>query len=628
MDGHSFLEGIDYCTPGELVSAFKSLDNAIIPSPEVLRIRIQELSNLYNCHFVPHSTGPSRTTQIYCCRHRTTFYQCKAVLKFDYYPDTHRVFFESCDIQHTHTVGQITSQRMRNQLTKLQREKIKKSTKEGMNAAQIRMKYKLTCSKDALYDARRAELKSMKEKETQNLINEMSSWSHWSNQILIDEDHRFNGCYVIHDPISKCTYANDICVLDDTSCTNYFGLPLLVMISEDENGRDQVLSFSIMMSRTKNDFLDYFRYVKNIIGKIRLFVCDRNKTQISALKEIWPASNIIYCGIHIGRNIRDKVGPKMYMLYEQMRSLVITEDKFIEACKKHIGSHPNTKSAKFLIKLLEEQEHWLPSYISHYVHCGNDTSNRVEGFFGSLKNLIDHKLQPLAGLMRAMYIRGERLLIASMNDKRISLPSDLMSEDDVNNLGTLPLTIIYSEYIDLHERGSLDKEYNHLCCKNHLIYGLPCKHLILQRIIDNRVPLLTIDDIQMRWRHVEYQDIVKKMPNTVEKVTVNKKSNNDWSYSACVDKFEKFFSVAKRSEQVRNILNETLNTLCSIEHQNGLDEEILPPKNLLISGAPECHPRNNVERSGAPRIKRKYRCSICNSDQHTAPRCPIALSQS
>ena len=58
------------------------------------------------------------------------------------------------------------------------------------------------------------------------------------------------------------------------------------------------------------------------------------------------------------------------------------------------------------------------------------------------------------------------------------------------------------------------------------------------------------------------------------------------------------------------------------QHQNDTNEEILPPNNLLIPGAPKTHPRKNVDQlhdkikihgSGAPRIKKQYRCSICHA---------------
>ena len=44
-------------------------------------------------------------------------------------------------------------------------------------------------------------------------------------------------------------YAKDICFVDDTICTNYSDFPVVAMIAEDENGRNELLAFFLMESR-------------------------------------------------------------------------------------------------------------------------------------------------------------------------------------------------------------------------------------------------------------------------------------------------------------------------------------------------------------------------------------------
>ena len=184
----------------------------------------------------------------------------------------------------------------------------------------------LTCTKDVLYAARRKEIEQLKGNEINNLLNEMKQWKNWSNIINVNKDNKLESFYVFHDPISRANYSSDICIIDDTSCTNYFGMPLLVILSEDENARSQVVSFSIMSSRTSSSFEEYFKVVKDKVGEIRLFICDRNKTQIKALKTVFPKCKIIFCAVHIGRNIKEKVGNEMFDLYQKLRCLEITEE--------------------------------------------------------------------------------------------------------------------------------------------------------------------------------------------------------------------------------------------------------------------------------------------------------------
>ena len=235
-------------------------------------------------------------------------------------------------------------------------------------------------------------------------------------------------------------------------------------------------------------------------------------------------------------------------------------------------------------------------------------------------------MQTLANLTKAVYLRGKSLLITSINDKRISLPNDLMALNDTEQVGTFALTLLLSEYMDLHNMGVLSKEYSESCCKNHLLFGLPCKHLLLARMKLDANPLVTLDDIPQRWRRSIYSQCNE--PNTITTIVKKHIPNDDWSYASCVSKFERYFSFAKRSQEIRDILDKTLNTLQSIEHISGEDGDILPPRNLLISGPEKTHPRNNVDHSGAPRKRKKYSCSICGSDSHTAPRCPANILKS
>ena len=132
-----------------------------------------------------------------------------------------------------------------------------------------------------------------------------------------------------------------------------------------------------------------------------------------AIKEVFPDSHIIFCRVHIGKNIRDKVGIEMAHVFKEVFSGKMAESEFLDVCEQHIANNNGTKSSKFLEKLLTQKEHWLPSLTGTYVHLDNQTTNRVEGFFGTLKNLLEHNIQTLANVVRAMYNRAERLSITA-----------------------------------------------------------------------------------------------------------------------------------------------------------------------------------------------------------------------
>ena len=55
-----------------------------------------------------------------------------------------------------------------------------------------------------------------------------------------------------------------------------------------------------------------------------------------------------------------------------------------------------------------------------------------------------------------------------------------------------------------------------------MIYMLPCKHLILKRINENIIPLLTLEDIPTRWLHNQHYNVMKNVPNTIEQMKISK----------------------------------------------------------------------------------------------------------
>lgn len=612
------------CTPSELIDEFRSL-NGFFPTIQALTEKIREISTKYKCPFISYSAGPSRLTQIYACSHLKTIFNCQAKAKFSY--EDGFVRFVECDKEHSHKPNEPTRMNMRNCLTLLQRERIKHLTTEGQSAYSIRLRENLKCTKDVLYNIRRPILENIRAHEMENLLHELNNGNSWINNVLKENDTNvFCGCHCIHDVICNKSYAKDICIVDDTSCTNKYGFPVLVMIVEDENGRSQLLAFSLMKTREATEFDQFFEKVKAKVGDIRLFVADRNQIQMNSIKRTWPNCLIINCSIHIGRNIRS-VSVELYNLYEKMRHLQITEEEFLNACIEFIQDDTVSDGKTTIQNIIDTKEYWLPSVIIKYKHCDNETSNRAEGFFGSLKNLLEHKIETLANVIRAIYIRAERMYLSSINEKPMSVPDELISEQDSFKVGKLALSLVYSEYIDLNKKGSLMKEYSPDCCKIHAMFDLPCRHLMLKRILNDDYPILTLADFSERWIRADDYNVTP--PNNQTFIIPRQKpANADNSYSSYLARFERYFSSAARSASIRQILDNCINELQTNEHQNATEsDELQPPSSIPLAGRPFTHPRNNVDFKTNGK-KKKYHCSHCGSDDHTLPRCPFILRDS
>lgn len=64
-----------------------------------------------------------------------------------------------------------------------------------------------------------------------------------------------------------------------------------------------------------------------------------------------------------------------------------------------------------------------------------------------------------------------------------------------------------------------------------------------------------------------YTIILNEM-NTVSIRTTQTIKDDDWSYTACIDRFERYFTAAKRSQPIQEILQETIEKLEKIENES------------------------------------------------------------
>ena len=203
---------------------------------------------------------------------------------------------------------------------------------------------------------------------------------------------------------------------------------------EDQNARKQLAAFAVTRDGTKDSIISFLSRLNEHTGDIRLVVMDRNKTQASAVRETFPQCSILYCALHIGRNIKSHFGPTHCLcrqyLYMAMKSGLIAPSEFSALLMTRINPELTSKNDRFLHNLVKETARSLPSETARPKDRGNDTSNRVEGFFGSLKNLIDHKRVTLATLARATLLRVTRMRLRSSTDKSLALPPDTLDPSE------------------------------------------------------------------------------------------------------------------------------------------------------------------------------------------------------
>ncbi len=87
----------------------------------------------------------------------------------------------------------------------------------------------------------------------------------------------------------------------------------------DPNGRIQLVAFGYISGKDTDAYVEFLTMFKELAYSERkksminepignIIVCDRSKAQTKAVKRIFTESKIIYCKVHILRNIRSYLG--------------------------------------------------------------------------------------------------------------------------------------------------------------------------------------------------------------------------------------------------------------------------------------------------------------------------------
>ena len=72
-----------------------------------------------------------------------------------------------------------------------------------------------------------------------------------------------------------------------------------------------------------------------------------------------------------------------------------------------------------------------------------------------------------------------------------------------------------------------------------MIYGLPCRHLLLQRLKNDQNPLLSADDVPRRWHRGTCYGVIPQTKSTLTREKFSSiPASSDWGYSSCIHKFE------------------------------------------------------------------------------------------
>jgi hypothetical protein len=208
-------------------------------------------------------------------------------------------------------------------------------------------------------------------------------------------------------------------MIDDTFCTNRFDLPIISVIAPDFNLKNQLVGFGYIPDRRQESYSQFLSFLKSYLTEVNCFVTDRSVAQIAALRKNYPNAFLIYCKIHIQRNV-DSHFPhsEIPLHFNGLFNGTESEEEFFKYIHEKTKDF-SQKQQRFIENLMAESNHWLPSHVNKLRHYGNVTTNRIEGFFGVLKPSLDHKINTLLHVANSIKSMAETAAMHIYQEKKL-----------------------------------------------------------------------------------------------------------------------------------------------------------------------------------------------------------------
>ena len=348
-------------TPSGFIDFLYGLQGTTIVSISELKTRIKDESIKYICPYSCIDSNFNKNDRnIYymkfvCKFHTQRLGNCKSSFLLRIKDNVIITFTFLCHY-HNHKINNYSIGSKVPLLTSQQIEKMQNDAEIGMPTSLIRRFHAPDITSNQMYNIIRKHKNMRFENEIQHLYQYTQSLKNkydiiWKN----DSENKFKSLLMINARIRDRPYSRNIVVIDDTECTNRFNYPLLPFLVFDEHNKVQMLAISIIINKEKKSFIDILQSLKLAISSIRIFIVDRLKAQVEAIKHVYPESFWVFCHVHIGRNIESKFGRNTFVasLFWNFVRKKISEEEYVNELKKLLC---NTDS-RHVQNLLDEIDH-------------------------------------------------------------------------------------------------------------------------------------------------------------------------------------------------------------------------------------------------------------------------------
>lgn len=512
---------------------------------------------------------------------------------------------------HNHIIDQSVYGSLR-LLTNKERNEIKELRSIGLTSGMTRRRMSLTINSSQMYNISRNILKLEREKiSLDDTLKKLSKkWiihTHYREENLI-------AVVLIARWLIGSSMSKDIWITDDTSCTNYQNMFIVPVLVIDEFGSGLMLGYSCIVDRSDECFKiiygDILKYTKNV----RVGVMDRHKGQSKAFRET-TGSRIIYCRRHIRENI-EKNSRWLLPMFNDFVNSKISELQYINFINARLAKDSNNQH---LENLIYDLDGYSPERLENLQLLGIRYTNHIEGTFGNVKCLMDHKILELPQVLESFNIWADMLKERHYDNVRKN-QGIIIKGCDSNSLGTIAkrkIEEVLNQYRDicvLLQTKNVEKALEIIgkCDHNNFKeYGIPCLCKVFKTNQNNQDGILIhVRDIPNRL--LLYNPISEFHNDDCTPITKHyepKIKLNNRSFTSTMSLFEPIATRIVRNE--KKIVDLT-------EHFLDAVRNVQEP-----GGAKVTAPARKVKSS----YWKQKTCSFCGQKGHNQRGCPKRIKQ-
>ena len=186
-------------------------------------------------------------------------------------------------VSHSHDFAAFPPRMPRNTFGGETKAAIRQMVLQNHTSSEIRRANGVLCNKDVFYNAVRSAREEKRAEQSRALRDAAAASTIWSTEIRLTEDSVFAEAFFVNAVLVARRLRVAHVFMDDTSCTNTFGLPVVSILCRDASDTVHCVAWGLIKNRTTEAFVRFLMFVSRFYGGITTVVCDRHQAQRNAI---------------------------------------------------------------------------------------------------------------------------------------------------------------------------------------------------------------------------------------------------------------------------------------------------------------------------------------------------------